>query len=90
MRAYTRMLANHAALSRAEVEQYYRELMKIRETNPDIREHYDGIWSELTPLPRRLYEEAVRLNPYMYQPPPRNQRYRYFTCSMRSAMLRRW
>ena len=37
--AYTRMLANHAALSRAEVEQYYRELMKIRETNPDIRRH---------------------------------------------------
>lgn len=76
--AYTRMLANHQALTRAEVEQYYRELMKIREANPDIRTHYDGV------LVKAFYsiatgdcKEAVRSIRICIDR-PENQRYRYY------------
>lgn len=76
--AYTRMLANHQALTWAEVEQYYRELMKIREANPDIRAHYDGV------LVRAFYsiatgdcKEAVRSIRICIDR-PENQRYRYY------------
>lgn len=76
--AYTRMLANHEALTRAEVEQYYRELMKIRETNPDIREHYDGVLVRaFYSIATGDYEEAVR-SILICIDRPENQRYRYY------------
>ena len=76
--AYTRMLANHEVLTRAEVDWYYSELIKIRKTNPDIRAHYDGVLVQaFYSIATDDYHEAVN-NITTCIDRPENKRYRYY------------